>query len=301
MPFPIAAAIAGGASLFNTISGSVTNRSQQKENLKMYQIQRQDALSDYNRMIEYNSPQEQMRRFKAAGLNPNLIYGQQTVSPTIRSSEPTPAKLTPPSLEVSSLTNSLLAGYDIKLKTAQADNLTVQNEVLQQEATLKAAQTLKTLSEGKTTDFDLQMKNELKQISLEAAKASLDQTKAQTSATTANTQFTLDQNERAKALQAPTMQKAAEEILNLRKQRSKTDADIRHTNQAIENLKNTNILQDLDIKLRKLGINPNDPTYMRILGQAMDALGKINIKSPEEAKALGKALWNAFPLLPNLK
>lgn len=301
MPFPIAAAIAGGASLFNTISGLITNKAQVNENRRIYDLQRQHSLEDYNRMVEYNSPQEQMRRFKEAGLNPNLIYGQQTMSPTVRSSDASPAKLTAPSLDVSSLTNSLLAGYDIDLKTAQADNLKVQNEVLQQEATLKAAQTMKTLSEGETSQFDLQMKNELKQISLEAAKASLQQTQAQTASTEANTQFTLDQNERAKALQAPTLQKAAEEILNLRQQRSKTAADIAHTNQAIKNLKSTNVLQELDINLRKMGINPNDPTYLRILGQAVDALGRINIKSPEEAKAFGKALWNMQPLFPNIK
>lgn len=37
-------------------------------------------LAQWNRENEYNSPAAQMERFKKAGLNPNLIYGQQNTS-----------------------------------------------------------------------------------------------------------------------------------------------------------------------------------------------------------------------------
>lgn len=43
---------------------------------EMYDRQRQDALSDWDRQNLYNSPSEQMRRLQEAGLNPNLMYGQ---------------------------------------------------------------------------------------------------------------------------------------------------------------------------------------------------------------------------------
>ncbi|WNK13107.1 MAG: DNA pilot protein [Microvirus sp.] len=39
---------------------------------------RQEALDDWNRNNEYNAPAAQMQRFKDAGLNPQLIYGQGT-------------------------------------------------------------------------------------------------------------------------------------------------------------------------------------------------------------------------------
>lgn len=39
---------------------------------------RQEALEDWNRQNEYNSPKNQMQRYKDAGLNPQLIYGQGT-------------------------------------------------------------------------------------------------------------------------------------------------------------------------------------------------------------------------------
>lgn len=39
---------------------------------------RQEALDDWNRNNEYNTPKNQMKRFEEAGLNPQLIYGQGT-------------------------------------------------------------------------------------------------------------------------------------------------------------------------------------------------------------------------------
>lgn len=43
-----------------------------------YERDRNDANRDWDRQNEYNSPKNQMARFKEAGLNPNLIYGQGT-------------------------------------------------------------------------------------------------------------------------------------------------------------------------------------------------------------------------------
>lgn len=75
------------------IGGLLSNRSQSRTNQmnmnfqrEMYARQRADALSDWDRQNAYNSPIAQMDRFKAAGLNPNLIYGQMSNSPSVRSS-----------------------------------------------------------------------------------------------------------------------------------------------------------------------------------------------------------------------
>jgi len=82
--------IAAGASLagsaINAGSQSATNQSQLSYSREMYDKQRADALLDWDRQNQYNSPKEQMMRFKEAGLNPNLIYGQMNQSPVVRSS-----------------------------------------------------------------------------------------------------------------------------------------------------------------------------------------------------------------------
>lgn len=47
--------------------------------------QHQYAVADWNANNAYNSPAAQMGRYKDAGLNPNLIYGQMSNAPAIKS------------------------------------------------------------------------------------------------------------------------------------------------------------------------------------------------------------------------
>lgn len=90
MPFPLIPVI--GASLgligqgINAASTSAANNATKNFQLMMYERQRQDSLADWNRQNEYNSPLMQMTRFKDAGLNPNLIYGQSNTAQPVRSS-----------------------------------------------------------------------------------------------------------------------------------------------------------------------------------------------------------------------
>lgn len=81
-PFTLGAIVQGGASLLNTGSQLFTN----KKN-------RQNALDDWNRVNAYNSPAQQMARFKEAGLNPNLIYKQTNEAPPVRSTDYVAPKL----------------------------------------------------------------------------------------------------------------------------------------------------------------------------------------------------------------
>lgn len=69
----------------NTGATLLTNRRNRQTSLDFYDRQRADALADWNRQNIYNSPQAQMERFKEAGLNPHLIYGQTNTSQPIRS------------------------------------------------------------------------------------------------------------------------------------------------------------------------------------------------------------------------
>lgn len=77
----LAASAAGaGASLLGTYANVglnlAQNRWQRKHELKMYEMQRRDALADWERVNAYNHPAQQRARLKEAGLNPNLVYGK---------------------------------------------------------------------------------------------------------------------------------------------------------------------------------------------------------------------------------
>lgn len=79
---PASAIITAGAALgsaaINAHANSVANQASEDFQWKMYDRQRSDALADWQRNNDYNSPLQQMTRFKLAGLNPNLIYGNQS-------------------------------------------------------------------------------------------------------------------------------------------------------------------------------------------------------------------------------
>lgn len=97
-------------------------------------LQYERSINDWHRQNAYNTPNAQMQRFKEAGLNPNLIYGQGThgnagvVTP---SQQP---RINKPQFGVPKL-NILDAYNDIRLKDAQVDNIQQQTEYQQQRTT----------------------------------------------------------------------------------------------------------------------------------------------------------------------
>lgn len=69
--FPLGSIISAGAGL---LTGGLNSIFQKKQQDKSWAKQ----VEFWNMQNEYNSPANQMARFKDAGLNPNLIYGQGT-------------------------------------------------------------------------------------------------------------------------------------------------------------------------------------------------------------------------------
>lgn len=274
MPLPLIPLIAAGSALLgqgiNAASTGAQNRKSRRFAREMYGRQRADALEDWNLQNEYNSPAAQMARLKAAGLNPNLVYGSGAdaqSSGTVRSSGVPGAEFRAPQFHPEDIMSSY---YDAKIKQAQYDNLRTQNTVSEQDALLKAAQVIQTTAAtGKTradqasVEFDTMLKNQIKDISVEAARAGLNKTLA-------DTKFTLDSNERAQAQNASSLREAAERILRSRAERSKVPLEKAMIEQQIKNLQKDENLKQLDINLKKNGIQPHDNIFLRMLGQLLD-------------------------------
>jgi len=76
--------IGAGASLvgqgINALASGSMNKKTREWNERMYFLQKQDALNNWNMQNSYNSPEQQMSRLTKAGLNPNLVYGNGTVA-----------------------------------------------------------------------------------------------------------------------------------------------------------------------------------------------------------------------------
>jgi len=280
MPLGIlgAAAISSGANvaggLINAGSTARQNAESQQFSERMYQRQFQDNLTFWRMQNEYNSPAQQMARFKEAGLNPNLIYGQGNSGNASSISTP---DVQSPQFRTPEWGNALSTGglafvnaiYDLDIKQAQIDNLRVQNSVIQQDALLKAAQTRSTGIYGDKAKFGLDFESELKDVSAESRREQLRQLRT-------TTDLSINKDAREAAANASTIKEAAERMLNLRAERGRIGADTDRIRETINQLEKDGVLKDLEIELRKMGINPNDPTWMRVVGRFVTNLFEEN-------------------------
>lgn len=109
----IGSGIAAGASVGNTAFNSAQTRKARDWSEKMYERQLQDNL-------RFSSPEFQVARLRASGLNPMLAYqGDQTVSPSSAPSAPSASG----ALDASAFANIGLVKAQTDLAEAQADKL----------------------------------------------------------------------------------------------------------------------------------------------------------------------------------
>lgn len=146
---PIPAIIAAGASIAGTIASNVNSRkaieAQKSENndtrnynLGLAHLQNRWNLEQWNRENAYNNPAAQMARMKAAGLNPDLAYGQQNLaaaSPEMTAGEAaTPADMSGIASRqtigdaMAQFNQARLAEAQVKLVEAQANKTDAETE-----------------------------------------------------------------------------------------------------------------------------------------------------------------------------
>jgi hypothetical protein len=285
------AAILGGGQLasqgINALVQSGMNKKTREWNEKMYGMQRQHSLQDWQMQNAYNSPEQQMARLKAAGLNPHLIYGggPGNVSQPVRSTDTKSWNPTAPQFDLGGAAKSALFGaVDLELKNIQKDRIAELTQVARQQALNQASQTAKNVQETAKSKFQLDQSKALQSYVLEAAKLGVKQQEANISSTLTNTQRTTQQIVTEALMQQPNLKLALADIDQRRANTAKTEEERYNIRQDTRNKERAGILQQIEIDLREKGINPNDPMYMRVLGQAID-------KPFEELKNWWNKIW----------
>lgn len=144
MPDETGALIAGSAQIAST---ALTNAYQAQDSNKgrkwaseMYDKQRKDALADRDFTLNYALPQNIMARYKAAGLNPNLIYGQGNNGgdTSVRSSSfPTPVM---PHRSAAGYGEAVGTYFNVKLQQQQLDNMEAQTHLIDAQTNNQNAQ-----------------------------------------------------------------------------------------------------------------------------------------------------------------
>lgn len=297
-------AVVGGA---NAYAQGKMNKRSLRYNEELYAKSRRDSLADWAMQNEYNSPAAQMQRYRDAGLNPMLIYGQSNEGATVRSPDSQSWNPRAPQMEFDA--SSVMGAYmDTRIKEAQTDNLRAANTVSVQQAALLAAQTANTAQQTSRSQFELGLAQELRETSLEAAKANLRKT-------TAETDIMFNQDQRNAAMTSSNLKEAVQRIArmqqeiisskiqntltraqtvqtgaatdNTRAATAQTRAQTEKTNVEIQNLKmeknrinailrnldKDSQLKQLDINLKKDGIQPTDPAWMRTITQYFEQHG----------------------------
>jgi hypothetical protein len=295
MPIPalLAAALpAIGSAVASTLPTLFTNKQQQNAAQKSYDMQRRDALSDWRMNNEYNSPQAQMQRFKDAGLNPNLIYGQQNTAQPVRSTNYDTPKLEAPTPDLSMIGGVMAQSADTKLKEAQTNNLIKQNTVIEQDALLRQAQTAGEIARTTSNNDANRRANELQQFSLQAAEQNLRKTDVDISKTKLDMLLGYRNDWRQTLANSKSLEEANARIASMAIQNAKTQQEKNQIIQFTENLKKDGTLKQLDIDLRRLGIMPSDNIAARLLGRAWNGISKDSTGKQKPAKTMFKEHWN---------
>lgn len=180
----------------NTVTSAINSRREQKvaqsntdktiqANRELAEYQYSKNLEQWNRENAYNSPESQMSRLSAAGLNPNLVYGNGSVSGNtttagVRFQTPDvnyryQARRIPSIPEISTYLQ------DYGLKEAELANRKSSNNVLNAQASklkmdtynsaLDSFNRMLNYSRGK---LDYKLKSQLYKYNLEAGKLAVD-------------------------------------------------------------------------------------------------------------------------------
>lgn len=257
------------------------NKKTRKWSEKMYAQQRADALSDWNMQNIYNSPEAQMQRIKAAGLNPHLIYGQGTVgnAGNVRSADAPSWHPEAPQVDLGSAAQGAVGTYfDIQLRGQNLENMKTQNELMQREKTLKELEGLTkmlNLDLGKVnldrTKLKYSIESKLQELDIPVATAQENLNRLRN-----ENRIATNRDEREAAQNASNLREAAERILTMRLGRVKTAAEIKNIEQQLKLLNQEEIIKQFDVNLVRgdynKGQRPGDNMLFRKLGQLLDFL-----------------------------
>lgn len=253
--------LVGGILNWNEQKGQ--NRRDRMFQREMYGRQRQDALADWTREAEYNSPEQQMERLRQAGLNPNLVYGKgaDNTARSVRSSTAQTPNQIAPKWDVNAVMSPLLSYFNIKQMQENTDKLAEQAALLKKEQLYKDAQTLGELAKtSKTKEETWRLKNTHRLV-MDQMQSTIDQTEA-------NTEYTISENQRKELANSANVNLTLEKVLTEKLIRSKTEAEARRIEAMIDNVKADTNLKVKDLELRKNGIYPGDPAWLRLMTMA---------------------------------
>lgn len=284
-----------GSGLIGSIMQKRENARQRDYETQMYERSKQDNLDFWNMSNLYNSPEQQMQRLKAAGLNPNLVYGNgaNATVDTLKA----PAPNTSNSTTVQNPLHGLDIGsnisqiYDLKVKDAQANllNQQAQTQKTQQqmnalESELKRLDAVRLRTSNKYDITTLDQRIQTLTAQYDSMLATMANTRSQTRLQDTTRQINIERNNRENQIQPYTIQQLKANIKNLNADTNSTIANRDYTREKITTEKLIQQLNRWEIELHNKGLSKNDGYITRKVasvwsyitqgrfGDALDAL-----------------------------
>lgn len=235
----------------------------------MWNKQNEYNFKMWEKQNEYNSPAEQMKRLKAAGINPNALFGNMSSGGSIDAAQMSQASApSSPSARSSSFSvpsspaarldaNPMQSYMDTTLQKAQIDNVKRNNDILAQDLIIKTIDATGRAIANDKSGMDLQFLKDTYNISVDAARENLRKLRNDINIDT-------QRNEREAAIQPYNMEKIIQDI---RTGRVNNQLTISQT----EALQIEKDLKRIQLEMSKLGIQPNDKLWQRMLGRFFTA------------------------------
>ena len=252
-----------GSAMNNSASERISKETNEF-NAQQAELNRQYQTQMWNLTNEYNSPEQQMARLKAAGLNPNLVYGGNTVANSA-SSMPSGSLVTASPYDYnngigSAVSQAIQTYLAISQGKSQLESAKLQNENQEmQNKILFASLPAKLREEYLRHDFlnqfglalnDIKFKDRVSESNILQLRESLQRMQ--------NEDYTVTRNHLIKQIQNRT--KLSDKELQLADERIKSaimDNDLKRFNEELRT---------------KFGILPGDPWYVRFALDNVDRL-----------------------------
>lgn len=257
--------IYGGAVEFNNTKRADKYRNQDRNRERDWRYEdRQWSLDDWNRNNEYNSPASQMERFRKAGLNPNLMYGQMTNAQPVRGTSSSPNKTDAYKADASAAQNGLsnFAALMIETQNIQAQKDLIIAETEAQKWGVERGKSL------------LPVEREQMFRNIEKTDADTTKSIAEKDKTLQDAQYTIDQNKRAKEMQMENIKRIKAEIHQMDVHNAKTEVEKEHIRMLIKIAKSESKLKKFEVLLRSINVNPSSSDWVGTLATQLRTTGK---------------------------
>lgn len=279
-------AVAGlGSQLLGGAQQNKANRESMQWQEHMYDRQRADALADWNRNNEYNSPIAQMARLKAGGLNPALFYGGGTSGITsaapIRSSSPGSYKAEAFKPDLGAV---MQGAADLLLKKKQAQNMDAQNDLIHAQAEETRSRIPKNQAETENVTQDSKYKERVQDILVALKQQEYEKLWNETQSAAQNVSLAAQKNAREEALNGATVDKIVAETTKTHAETKNIKLTYDEIQKKIDSLGLRNKLDEMEVEWKKQGFTSHDNVIFRaILGISQEifkSLSGISLKGP---------------------